>query len=246
MGEDRRVALVTGAAGGVGRATVDAFWSRGYAVIAVDVASSVHSLVRPDGPEVVPVVADVRDTGTASAAARLAETTFGRLDVLVNNAGKFLRKPIGESTDEAFDELFAVNVRSAFAFSRESLPLLRRSRGSIVNLASTSGFVGVVGQSVYAMTKGAIVQLTRQLAIEEAAAGVRVNAVAPGAIDTDFTAAARAEDPDPEETARKSLARHPIGRYSTPEEVAAAIAFLAVATGITGAILSVDGGYLAQ
>lgn len=245
------VALVTGAAGGVGQATVDLLRHQGYDVVAVDVAPSVKELFsRLDSAvgKVIPLVADVRETSSARTAVELAVREFGRLDLLVNNAGRFLRKPITESTDEEFDELFQINVRAAFAFARESIPLLRAAKGSIVNVASTSGFVGVAEQSIYAMTKGAIVQLTRQLAIEQASHGVRVNAVAPGAIDTDFTAAARAADPDPEASARASIARHPIGRYSTAQEVAAAIAFLAsaAASGITGTILSVDGGYLAQ
>lgn len=244
------VALVTGAAGGVGRATVEALRHRGYDILAIDVAESVAELATNDksGGRVVSRVVDVRGEGASAASAALAEREFGRLDLLVNNAGRFLQKPISEVTADEFDELFAINARSAFLHSRDCLPHLRRTGGSIVNLASTSGFVGVAGQSVYAMTKGAIVQLTRQLAIEEASRGVRVNAVAPGAIDTDFTAAVRAADPDPEGSRARSLARHPIGRYSTASEVAAAICFLASddASAITGSILSVDGGYLAQ
>jgi NAD(P)-dependent dehydrogenase (short-subunit alcohol dehydrogenase family) len=244
------VALVTGAAGGVGRAVVEALRNRGYDVLAVDVAESVMELAADsaDGRRIVSQVVDVREDDASAECMDAAEREFGRLDLLVNNAGRFLQKPIAEVTTAEFDELFAINARSAFLHARDALPLLRRGGGSIVNVASTSGFVGVAGQSVYAMTKGAIVQLTRQLAIEEASRGVRVNAVAPGAIDTDFTAAVRAADPDPEDARARSLARHPIGRYSTASEVAAAICFLASddASAITGTILSVDGGYLAQ
>ena len=106
----------------------------------------------------------------------------------------------------------------------------------------------MANQSVYAMTKGAIIQLTRQLAIECAGQGVRVNAVAPGAVDTEFTAEARAADPDPVARLAVTLSNHPIGRMSTPDEVARAIVFLAApeSAGITGTVLSVDGGYLAR
>jgi NAD(P)-dependent dehydrogenase (short-subunit alcohol dehydrogenase family) len=144
----------------------------------------------------------------------------------------------------------ATNVRSAFIHAREALPSLAQTRGSIVNLASISGLVGMPGQTVYAMTKGAIVQLTRQLAVEHAHRGIRVNAVAPGAVDTDFVANARdaAADPDPAESRASAISQHPIGRILTPAEIAEAIVFLAspAASAITGAILPVDGGYVAR
>lgn len=249
MANLRRTAVVTGAAGGVGRAVVEALTGQGYDVVATDIDASVETLARSTSEGTVsPVVADIRSTVTAATVVERAQSVFGRLDLLVNNAGRFLRKPISDTTDQDFDELFAINARAAFAFVRAALPLLRDSRGSIVNVASTSGLAGVSGQVVYAMTKGAIVQLTRQQAIEQADHGVRVNAVAPGAIDTEFTAEANADEADPAATLAKSLARHPIGRYSTPQEVAAAVVFLAseAASGITGSILSVDGGYVAQ
>jgi NAD(P)-dependent dehydrogenase (short-subunit alcohol dehydrogenase family) len=243
-----RVAVVTGAAGGIGRAVVSLLRNRGYAIIAEDIAANVGELGADEG--VIPLQADVALAESARRAVALAEDRFGRLDLLVNNAGLFLRKPTEECTDEDFDALMATNVRGAFVHARESLASLARTSGSIVNLASISGLVGMPGQTVYAMTKGAIVQLTRQLAVEHAHRGIRVNAVAPGAVDTEFVAKARdaAADPDPAASRAAAISQHPLGRILTPAEVAEAIVFLAspAASGITGSILSVDGGYVAR
>lgn len=245
-----RVAIVTGAAGGIGRAVVDLLVARGYAVVAEDISRRVLELATSHPGQVMALEADVALTGSAQGAVDLATSTFGRLDLLVNNAGLFLRKPTEQCTDEDFDALMATNVRGAFIHAREALPSLAQTGGSIVNLASISGLVGMPGQTVYAMTKGAIVQLTRQLAVEHAHRGIRVNAVAPGAVDTEFVANARdaAADPDPAESRASAISQHPIGRILAPAEIAEAIVFLAspAASAITGAILSVDGGYVAR
>ena len=239
-------AVVTGAARGIGRSVVLQLRAAGYRVVAVDISPAVADLAE-DG-WVVPMVADVTADATPAAATDRAVAEFGRLDLLVNNAGRFLRRSIVDTTDDEFDALFAVNVRPAFRFTRAALPHLTDTRGCVVNTASISGLVGIANQSVYAMTKGAIVQLTRQLAIECAGLGVRVNAVAPGAVDTEFTAESRAADPNPAASLAVTLSNHPIGRMSTPDEVARAIVFLAApeSAGITGTILSVDGGYVAR
>jgi len=245
-----RVALVTGAAGGIGQATVSRLRARGYAIIAEDISPKVEELGADEA--IVPLRADVSLAGTAQRAVALARERFGRLDLLVNNAGRFLRKPTEECTDEDFDVLMAVNVRGAFSHARESLAALAATKGSIVNLASISGLVGQPNQTVYSMTKGALVQLTRQLAVEHAHRGIRVNAVAPGAVDTDFIARARDAVADPDRArlaaGSGSISNHPIGRILTAGEIAEAIVFLAsdAASGITGTILSVDGGFTAR
>ncbi|MET0451753.1 MAG: SDR family NAD(P)-dependent oxidoreductase [Mycobacterium sp.] len=242
----QRTALVTGAAGGVGRAVVAELLGNGYAVIAEDVDPSVEELAQPG--VVIPFVADVTRESSAREAVQLARENFSQLDLLVNNAGRYLSRPLLETTVADFDRLVSVNVKGSFVHARESILALRETRGAIVNVASMSGLIGMTGQAVYAITKGALVQFTRQLAIEHAPAGIRVNAVAPGAIDTQFVAKSRTEnpDPDPEATRAAQIANHPLGRISTPEEVAQAIVWLAQAQAITGAILSVDGGFTAR
>ena len=241
------VAIVTGAAGGIGSALVDVLLRDGYRVIAEDISPKVQDMARPGS--VVPFQADVTQPETATQAVELANSSFGRLDLLVNNAAHFLRKSVLDTTDEDFDRLLTTNVRGAFFHVRAAIPSLAASQGNIINLGSISGLVGSANQSVYSITKGALVQLTRQLAIELAPQRIRVNAVAPGAVDTDFAAKGTpVADPDPEASRLDVLARHPLGRTSTPQDIAEAIGFLVSpkASGITGVILSVDGGYVAR
>jgi len=239
------VAIVTGAAGGVARATVDLLTERGARVIAEDINPTVGEL---EGEQVATLCADVVAADTAKSAVHLARERFGKLDVLINNAGRFLLKPTLETSDDDWDELLRVNVRGAFLHCREAIPALgENGDGRIVNVASISGTIGMPGQTVYCATKGAIVQLTRQLAIEHAPK-VRVNAVAPGAIDTPFTDEAMADVPDREARFAAMAAEHPLGRIATAQEIAEVIAFLASprSSFITGAILAADGGFTAK
>jgi NAD(P)-dependent dehydrogenase (short-subunit alcohol dehydrogenase family) len=239
-----RVAIVTGAAGGVGGEIVRLLHERGAKVVAEDIDPAVADLAA-DG--IVPVEGDVAQAATADAAVRAALESFGRLDVLVNNAARFLMKGILDTSDEEWDGLLSVNVRGVFVHSRAALPhLTQRDASAIVNLASISGLVGLPSQAAYCATKGAIVQLTRQLAVEFAPQGVRVNAVAPGAILTPFLLDAL--PPDAEPILADIAASHPLGRNSQPAEIAEVVAFLASdrAGFMTGAIVPVDGGYTAQ
>ena len=166
---------------------------------------------------VVAVLGDVAESGTARAAVDTALERFGRLDILVNNAARFLLKPTLETTDEEWDEVLRTNVRGVFVHSREALPRLAEGNGgAIVNLASISGVVGLSDQAAYSASKGAIVQLTRQLAVEWSRRGVRVNAVAPGAIDTPFLRNALAGAPDVDEVLAQIAASHPLGTDLRP------------------------------
>jgi NAD(P)-dependent dehydrogenase (short-subunit alcohol dehydrogenase family) len=243
---DGAVAIVTGAAGGIGAAVVEQLRAAGASVVAEDIDPAVEELAADD---VAALTADAAQADTAKAAVALAHDRFGGLDIVINNAGRFLLKPIVETTDEEWDGLMTTNVRSVFVHCREALPrLIANGGGAIVNVSSISGVIGLPAQGAYCATKGAIAQITRQLAIEHAGQGVRVNAVAPGAVDTDFVNAALAGAPDLQ-AARGDIGKsHPIGRMADPSEIARIMVFLAspAASFMTGAIVMADGGFTAQ
>ncbi|GAA2176054.1 SDR family oxidoreductase [Agrococcus versicolor] len=245
MSEPRaRAAIVTGATGGVGRAVVERMLARGYRVVCVDLAAAPPEWA--DDERLVLLEADVALEATADEAVRLCLERFGRLDVLVNDAALFLRKMLADTTLDDLRRLLAVNVVGSFLMTRAAIPALADVQGAIVNVASSSGLKGTPGQAAYSITKGAIVQLTRQSAVEHGPLGIRVNAVAPGPIDTSFVAKAIAagsvEGPTPEEVRAAS----PLGRISTAEEVADAIVWIAESPATSGAILSIDGGVTAR
>jgi NAD(P)-dependent dehydrogenase (short-subunit alcohol dehydrogenase family) len=222
---DGKVALVTGAAGDIGRSTIDKLHLRGCRIVATDLKTSVEALV--------------------ARAVSAALTHFGALDILVNNAGRHLQRPTVDTSATQWDEILETNARGTFLFCREALKVMtRRGSGSIVNVASISGVIGIAGQVAYAASKGAIIQITKTLAIEFAASGIRVNAVAPGAVVTDFLADAV---PDSRALLESFGPHHPIGRSARPEEIADVIVFLASpqASFITGAVVMADGGYTA-
>jgi NAD(P)-dependent dehydrogenase (short-subunit alcohol dehydrogenase family) len=247
MGDlDGSVAIVTGSASGVGRETVRLLAGRGASVVAVDVAPSVHEL---EEDAVLPIQGDVAVAETADRATDAATSRWGRADVLVNNAAHGVWKPILDTSEEEWDHVMAVNVRSMFLHCRAAIPIMRRQGGgAIVNTASISGLVGLPAQAAYAASKGAVIQLTRQLAVEYAPAGIRVNAVAPGAVDTPFLRKVLDTAPDREALASEIAASHPLGRLAAAEEVARAIVYLSSgeASFVTGTVLMVDGGYTAR
>jgi NAD(P)-dependent dehydrogenase (short-subunit alcohol dehydrogenase family) len=245
---DGAVAIVTGAAGGIGSEVVRQLRAAGARVVAEDIDPSVQELAAGD-EAIAALTGDAARADTARAAVALARERFGGLDVVVNNAGRFLLKPIVDTTDDEWDALMTTNVRSVFVHCREALPhLIDQGAGAIVNVSSISGVIGLPAQGAYCATKGAIAQITRQLAIEHAAQGIRVNAIAPGAVDTDFVNAALAGAPDPQ-AARGDIGRsHPVGRMADPAEIARIMVFLAspASSFMTGAVVMADGGFTAQ
>jgi NAD(P)-dependent dehydrogenase (short-subunit alcohol dehydrogenase family) len=242
------VAIVTGAAGGVGREVVRLLVGAGADVVAEDLVPAVTGVESGAG-RVASLCGDAALADTARAAVALALDRFGKLDILINNAARFLGKPVLETTDEEWDGLMATNVRSVFVHCREALPhLLESGIGAIVNMSSISGVVGLSDQAAYCTTKGAIAQLTRQLAVDYSGRGVRVNAVAPGAIDTPFLKGALSGAPDLGEAMEEVAAVHLLGRIATPAEIAEVVVFLASprASFMTGAVVMADGGYTAR
>ena len=241
MSEDR-VVLVTGAAQGIGAAIAAQFLTEGLRVASFDL---VERDKEGDGARVLILRGDAAIEDDARQAVESTIQTFGRLDVLVNNVGIEVNGTVVDQSADEWDRHVAVNLRSAFLFSKYAIPFMERScGGSIINIASVHSFVSWPRCAAYDATKAGLLGLTRAMALDHGKAGIRVNAVAPGYIRTPllekwFAAGAAVED--------EVLLFHPLGRIGTPSDVAEAVAFLASdrASFITGTCLTVDGGITA-
>jgi len=236
-----KAALVTGAAGGIGSGVVRAFAAAGARVLAVD---------RVDAQGEETYVGDLTRADEAEGAVAAALERFGRLDVLFNGAGISGRSlgdgPVDSCTDEAWDAVLETNLKSVFLCSKHAIPALRRTGGgAIVNLSSVLGLVGSedFATHAYAASKGAIVALTRAMAIAYAPEGIRCNVVCPGLVDTPMSERARN---DPQIQARLGQLQPLTGEPGRPEDVAGAALYLATAPFVTGAVLAVDGGWTAR
>jgi NAD(P)-dependent dehydrogenase (short-subunit alcohol dehydrogenase family) len=241
-----KVALVTGAGSGIGRATARLFAREGAVVVAADINldAAVDSM-REVGAAALAVPVDVADPASVARMAAIVRERFGRVDVLVNNAAVIVAKDVIHTEPEEWERVFAVNVRGVYLCCKHILPgMLARGSGVVINIASTAGLVGLPQRAAYSASKGAVIALTRQMAVEYAGWGVRCNCICPGTIDTPLLAAALSQAPDPDAARAALLARQPLGRIGTPEEVAEAALFLAsdAATFITGSALVIDGG----
>ena len=240
----RKIALITGGSRGIGAACVRAFAEDGYAVVFLykssrDKADALVQSLRSEGRDVSAYQCDVSDPAQVKAVVGDILRTYRRIDALVNCAGIAHIGLFTDMTEEEWDHLFAVNVRSAFFVTKAVLPgMISQQRGAIVNVSSMWGEVGASCEVAYSATKAAMIGLTKALAKEVGPSGVRVNCVTPGVIDTDMNAQLADED-------RASLADEtPLGRIGKAEEVAQTILFLCSdgASFITGQILGVSGG----
>ena len=227
--------LITGGSRGIGAAAVRAFARAGYAVSFFYEKSEAAAAALSAETGAAALRCDAADTEAVAAAV----ASIPPVDVLVNNAGISHVGLISQITPEEWDRLFAVNVKSIYNTVRAVLPaMLQKQAGAVVNLSSMWGQAGASCEAAYSATKGAVIALTQALARELGPSGIRVNAVSPGMIDTEMNAHLSAED-------KAALAEDtPLGRIGTPEEVAAAILYLAEADFVTGQNLPVNGGYL--
>ena len=246
-----KTALVTGGGHGIGRATTLRLAEEGAAVAVVDLlgeaAEETAELVRAAGGEAGGWQADVADpAGVERVVAEVLER-FGRIDVVHSNAGVLLPGSVLEQELDDWDRTFDVNVRAVYLLARAVLPAMRRQGGgAIVNTASTAGIVGEASLAAYCASKAAVVNLTRQLAVDYSRDGIRVNCVCPGWIDTGFNAPVL-EGVSEDELERLIDTSVPLGRQGRPEEIASVVAFLASedASLVTGHALVADGGLTA-
>lgn len=241
---DGKTALVTGGASGIGEATSRLFSSAGASVIIVDINGAQSEALAAELPNAKASVCDITDEG----AVRDLFASLERLDVLVNNAGIGLVGGVTETDLPDFQRLFRVNVEGPFLVTKYALPLLIASRGNIINIGSVAGLIGVKKRFAYCATKGAIVSMTRQLAVDYPVE-LRVNCICPGTVDSPFVEAYLEKHHKHEkESMRQQLnQRQPIGRLGRPEEIAGLALYLASdeASFVTGSVITIDGGWTA-
>jgi len=237
-----RIVIVTGAGSGIGREATRRFCDAGALVVGADLETSgiLEGVER--------LTADVSRPEDAEHMIAHVVDGYGGLDILCNNAGVGSTTNAVDCTVEEWDRVFAVNARGVFLGMKYALPhFLEQGHGTIVNTASIAGMVGLPNRAAYCASKAAVIALTKQVAVQWAAHGIRCNCVCPGTIDSPWVARLLAQASDPEQQRRELVARQPVGRLGTPEEVADAIVYLASdeAAFMTGSALVIDGGLVA-
>jgi NAD(P)-dependent dehydrogenase (short-subunit alcohol dehydrogenase family) len=244
-----KVALITGGGTGIGEATAKLFAEEGAYVVITgrrkEVLEGVAKSILSDGGKVLTVAGSVTDEAHVFSAIEQAVRAFGKLDILVNNAaiGEF-GPLLHETSDQAWDEVLATNLTGVFRFTRAAIPHMLGRGGAIVNVSSVAAMVGIPRSAAYSATKGAMLALTRCLAIDYAKEKIRCNCVCPALVDTPMSADAIS---DPVLNAQMAAA-HPIGRFGTPDDVARMLLYLASddASWVTGSVFTIDGGFTAQ
>jgi len=244
-----KIAIVTGAGSGIGRACALALARNGARVALVGRREArLEEVAGRIGPTALTLAADVSKPEDISRVVQQTVEHFGGLNVLLNNAGVMYIGTVEQITEEQWDETFNINLRGVWLMSRAVLPHMRKAGGgSIINMASVLGINGARNRASYAPSKGAVVLLTKCMAIDHGADNIRVNAICPSFVETDLTAEVIRKAPDPKSVRAERIAVHPIGRLGQPEDIAGLAVYLASdeSSWVTGAAFPVDGGYLA-
>jgi NAD(P)-dependent dehydrogenase (short-subunit alcohol dehydrogenase family) len=246
-----KIAIVTGAGGGIGGAIAERYAAEGAGVACVDIdtegAARTARDIEAKGGKAIACVNDVSQAAEALQAAERTLDAFGKIDILVNSVATVTpRVSVVELSEEDWDRAFAVNIKSVFLMCKHVIPsMIAGGGGAIVILASNFGHVSLPGRAAYSATKGGLLSLTRALALDHAQQNIRVNSISPGSIETDR---GRRQYGSLEEMRRVRAHLHPIGRMGLPDEVAAAALFLASneSSFMTGADMLIDGGYTAR
>ena len=244
-----KVGIVTGAGTGIGRACALALAKEGARVVLTGRRKDrIEEVAREIGDGAMAIPADVSNKGELTNVLNQTLTRFGGLTFLLNNAGVLLVGNAEQITEEQWDHTFNVNVRAVWLLSRAALPHMRKAGGgSIINVASTLGIVAARNRAAYAPSKGALILLTKSMAVDYGQENIRVNAICPSFVETDLSAAAINQTADPAAVRRERTAAHPIGRLGRPDDIAGLAVYLASdeSSWVTGTVLPVDGGYLA-
>lgn len=249
-----QVIAITGGGDGIGRATAHLSAQRGAAVAVVDrradAARAVARELTDGGARAIAIEADVSSESDIDAVMQCIRSELGVLSGIVNNAGTIVTQPLVDTTMEHWDRVMNVNAKGVFLGCRAAVRefLSTDTAGSIVNTGSISATVGLPHQAAYCASKGAVLQLSRQIAVDYAHLGIRCNVVSPGSVQTAVLDDYLADQPDPERARTMIVAEHPLARLAAPAEIAEAICFALspAASFITGANLPVDGGYTAR
>jgi NAD(P)-dependent dehydrogenase (short-subunit alcohol dehydrogenase family) len=247
---EHKVVTVTGAARGMGAAMAQLFAAEGAAVILVDLPSSqgekTADSIRAAGRQAQFIGCDVKEEAQVQALIETARETYGRLDGLVNVAGINRKYRIDEMPVEEWDIMMAVNVRGFFLMIKHAVPLMRQTGGAIVNMSSISSFIATDGYCAYHTTKGAVLSMTKALSLELAQQGIRINAICPGWVDTQFSDDGIDRTSDPAATRQSAEAGHILNRFARPDEIAQAALWLLSdeSSFVVGEGLIIDGGFL--
>jgi NAD(P)-dependent dehydrogenase (short-subunit alcohol dehydrogenase family) len=240
-----KVAIITGSGAGIGEATALLFAKEGAKVCCIDISEAALAVVeniKSSGGEAIYIQGDVSEEEDMKNVIDKTIETYGQIDILFNNAGIVIPGTIDNTSTEDWDKTIAINLRSVYLLSKYAIPYLKETKGTIINNASSVALKGVKDRVAYTASKGAVLSLTRAMALDYIDIPIRVNSISPGTTDTPSLQKRLAAFDDPEQARATFIARQPLGRFGKPEEIAEGVLFLACNEFCTGINLSIDGG----